>query len=81
MAWDCSPNDKFHQIAALSMSSTQKGIYANVSPDTPADFLKQTNSMVETKWQLAYTAFGDEFTLASRTYPISQEDVKFARGF
>lgn len=81
LAWDCSPNDKFHQIAALSMSSTQKGIYATVSPGTPADFLKDTNPMVESKWQLAYTVFGDEFTFGSHTFPVSREDVDFATAF
>ena len=81
MAWDCSPNDKFHQVAALSMSSTQRGIYATVSPLTPADFLKETNPMVESKSQLAYTVFGEEFHFASYTFSASEEDVNFARAF
>lgn len=81
LAWDCCPNEKFPQVAALSMSTTQKGIYATVSPLTPADFLREMNPMVETKYQLAYTASGMTFTRGDHTFPASEKDADFARRF
>lgn len=81
LAWDCSPNDRFHEVAARAMSSTEKGIYATVNPLTPSDFLAEINPMVETKWQLAYTVFGEEFSFGPITFPASEEDAAFGAAF
>lgn len=81
LAWDCSPNEKFQQVAAFSMSSTRKGVYATVAPGTPSDFLRRTNPMVDSKWQLAYTVFGEEFTRAGHTFPPIPDDVEFIKDF
>lgn len=81
MAWDCSPNEKFQQVAALSLCATKKSIYATVNPLTPADFLRDKNPMVETKFQLGYTAFGEYFARGENVFPASQEDASFAGAF
>lgn len=81
LAWDCSPNDKFPKIAGLSLSQTKKSIYATVSPLTPPDFLKETNPLVESKFQLGYTAFGETFTRMGVEFPASKEDADFAEAF
>ncbi|KAJ6788505.1 hypothetical protein PWT90_01619 [Aphanocladium album] len=81
LAWDCSPNEKFQQVAALSLSSTKKGIYATVNPLTPADFLHDKNPLVETKFQLGYTAFGESFARGEYVFPASKEDAEFSGAF
>lgn len=81
MAWDCSPNEKFQEVAALSMSRAEKGIYATVAPLTPADFLRGKNPMVESKFQIGYTAFGEDIIRGEHVFPKSQEDADSARGF
>lgn len=81
LAWDCSPSDKSAELAARAMSSAEKGIYATVDPFTPPDHLKATNPMVEAKFQLGYTIFGDEFVLGPTTFPVSVEDVEFGTAF
>ncbi|KAJ3499199.1 hypothetical protein NLG97_g517 [Lecanicillium saksenae] len=81
LAWDCSPNEKFQEVAALSLSSTKKGTYATVNPGTPADFLQGKNPMVETKFQLGYTAFGESFARGQYVFPASREDAEFAGAF
>lgn len=81
MAWDCSPNETFHKVAALAMSTTDAGIYATVDPMTPPDLLRDTNPMVQCKTQLAYTVFGEEFSLGPYTFPASREDVELHGAF
>ncbi|OAQ99550.1 hypothetical protein LLEC1_01326 [Akanthomyces lecanii] len=80
-AWDCSPNEKFQQVAALSLSSTKDGIYATVNPLTPADLLRGKNPKVEAKFQLAYTVFGKAFERGQSKFPASREDAAFAASF
>lgn len=81
LAWDCSPNDKFHEVAARAMSTADKGVYVTVNPLTPGDFLAEFNPMVETKWQLAYTVFGEEFSFGPVTFPVVEEDKRFGAAF
>ena len=80
-AWDCSPNEKFQQVAALSLSTTKNGIYATVNPLTPADLLRDKNPKVEAKFQLGYTVFGEAFERGQSKFPASQEDATFAASF
>lgn len=81
LAWDCSPSEKSAEVAARAMSTAENGIYATVDPFTPPDHLKATNPMVEAKFQLGYTIFGDEFVLGPVTFPRSADDVEFGAAF
>lgn len=81
LAWDCSPNEHFQHVAALSLSTTKKGIYATVTPLTPADLLRDRNPNVEVKYQLGYTVFGESFGRGDHVFPASPEDVAFAASF
>lgn len=81
LAWDCSPNKTFPQVAGRALSQSKKSIYATVSPLTPADFLKDMNPLVETKFQLGYTAFGETFTRMGTEFPAAKEDAEFATAF
>ncbi|KAJ4150587.1 hypothetical protein LMH87_011330 [Akanthomyces muscarius] len=80
-AWDCSPNEQFPQVAALSLSKNRDGIYASVNPLTPPDLLRDKNPKVEAKCQLGYTAFGESFERGKSKFPASQEDARFAGSF
>ncbi|ATY65193.1 zinc-binding oxidoreductase [Cordyceps militaris] len=81
LAWDCSPNKQFQDIAAHSLSKTKKSIYATVAPLTPANLLHDRNPLVEAKYQLGYTVFGESFERGTYVFPASQEDVIFATAF
>ncbi|TQV97778.1 hypothetical protein V2A60_006497 [Cordyceps javanica] len=81
LAWDCSPSEHFQDLAARALSAKKKGLYATVAPLTPADLLADRNPMVEARFQLGYTAFGESFARGANVFPASPEDAAFAAAF
>ncbi|OAA70602.1 zinc-binding oxidoreductase ToxD [Cordyceps fumosorosea ARSEF 2679] len=82
LTWDCAPGDgKFPEVAARAMSASKEGIFATVAPLTPRDSLRERNPMVEARFQLGYTAFGEAFERGANKFPASQEDAEFAAAF
>ncbi|EJP68202.1 zinc-binding dehydrogenase [Beauveria bassiana ARSEF 2860] len=47
----------------------------------PADLLQDRNPMVEARFQLGYTAFGESFERGGHVFPAVPEDVAFAAAF
>ncbi|KAM3537552.1 hypothetical protein ARSEF1564_009531 [Beauveria bassiana] len=68
-------------VADLALSSTKRGIYATVKALTPVDLLQDRNPMVEAKFQLGYTAFGESFERGGHVFPAVPEDAAFAAAF
>ncbi|KAM3519695.1 hypothetical protein MY4038_009700 [Beauveria bassiana] len=81
LAWDCIHSEHFQNVAAQALSSTKRGIYATVKALTPADLLQDRNPMVEAKFQLGYTAFGESFERGGLVFPAVPEDAAFAAAF
>ncbi|KAJ5495548.1 hypothetical protein N7539_000664 [Penicillium diatomitis] len=81
LVWDCRPTADSGRLCALAMSDREKGLYCSVQPGTKADSLKTFNPLVDAGFTIGYTAFGESFTRAGRTYEAKPEDVKFAENF
>lgn len=81
LAWDCRPTANSGRFCAHAMSSSRKGVYCSIQPGTKSDSLKEFNKMVDAGFTIGYTAFGETFTRAGRTYEAKDEDVKFAESF
>lgn len=81
LAWDTSPNDHYPSIAARALSSTKKSVFATVNPLIPEGFLKDVNPLVDAKFQLGYSIFGEAMERGGRLFPASPEDVEFGKKF
>lgn len=81
LAWDTSPNDHYPTVAARSLSGTKKSTFATVNPLIPDGFLKDVNPLVDAKYQLGYSIFGEAMDRGGRHFPASPEDVEFGKKF
>lgn len=76
LALDCISTGQSTTITVDAMSRANPGYYSSLLPVCEDD-IKATNNIVQIKSTMAYTAFGEDFTMGPKKFEAKPEDLKF----